>query len=151
MTACVKCGHDPDARVLAAWTFTLAGEIRSLNRHVVNFGAARHVYRRERDDWMWLARAARLAHQIPPATGRRRLTLIRIYTRRQRELDDDNLSGGAKPLVDALVRERLLVDDTRRWLELHHDQEHGATRGVRVVLEELADTNPTDMKRGATC
>ncbi len=140
MTACVKCGHNPAAKVIAAWAFTLAGELHSMNRHVVNFGAARHAYRRERDAWAWLARAARLKHRIAIATGRRRLTLTRIYAGRQRELDRDNLAGGAKPLVDALVREGLLVDDTSRWLELHHDQERGTApgdRGVRVLLEEL--------------
>ena len=85
MTACVKCGHDPDARVTASWEFVLSGEIRSLNRHVVNFGAQRHMYRRQRDVWAWLLRAARLEHRIPTATSRRRLTLIRIHAGRQRE------------------------------------------------------------------
>lgn len=137
MTACMKCGHDPAARVTASWEFTLAGEIRSLNRHVVNFGAARHGYRRERDAWGWMLRAARLEHRIPTAPGRRRLTLTRVFAGRQRELDADNLAGGTKSLVDAIAREGLLVDDKPAWLELHHAQERGAAPGVRVLLEEL--------------
>jgi len=140
VTACAKCGHDPAAQVIASWEFTLEHEVASLNARIANVGASRWRYAKERDAWSWLVRAARLKHRIAAATGRRRLTLTRIYAGRQRELDRDNLAGGAKPLVDAIVREGLLVDDTGAWLELHHAQEHGTTRGnrgVRVLLEEL--------------
>lgn len=140
MTACMKCGHDPDAKVVASWTFVLDCEVESLNARHVNAGsnAAKAKYRDARTAWEWLIRAARLEHRITPATGRRRLTLTRIYARGQRALDRDNLAGGMKPLVDAIAREGLLRDDTPAWLELHHDQEPGAERGVRVLLEDLA-------------
>lgn len=142
MTACAKCGHDPDATVIASWEFVLEHEMLSLNARVSNVGSARWRYAKERDAWSWLVRAAKLKHGITPATGRRRMTLTRIYARGQRALDDDNLKGGTKPLVDAIVREGLLGDDTRAWLELHHDQEPGTERAVRVLLEELAEAGP---------
>jgi hypothetical protein len=124
--------------VAASWTFVLEHEALSMNARVVNVGAARWRYAKERDAWTWLVRAAKLRHRITPATGRRRITLTRIYARGQRELDPDNLKGGTKSLVDAIKREGLLVDDTREWLELHHAQEPGTERAVRVLLEELA-------------
>jgi len=149
MTACVKCGHDPDVKVTASWTFVLESEILSLNERVSNSGRARFRYRKVRDAWSWLVRAARLQHRIAPAVGRRRLTLTRIYARGQRALDRDNLAGGAKPLVDAIVREGLLRDDTPAWLELHHDQEPGTERAVRVLLEDLAgESAPAAAPRG---
>jgi len=137
VTACVKCGHDPDAPVTASWEFVLEHEALSMNARIVNVGAARWRYAKERDAWGWLVRAAKLRHRITAATGRRRMTLTRIYAARQRELDEDNLKGGTKSLVDAIKREGLLVDDTRAWLELHHAQERGQSRCVRVLLEEL--------------
>lgn len=137
MTACKKCGHDPDAAVTASWEFVLEHEIQSLNARISNVGASRWRYAAERDAWSWLVRAAKAKHGITPAAGRRRLTLVRIYARGQRELDRDNLAGGCKPLVDAIVREGLIRDDKRKWCELHHDQEPGTERAVRVLLEEL--------------
>lgn len=136
--ACIKCGFDPDATVLASWTFVLEHEVVSLNARVVNVGTARWRYAKERDAWSWLVRAAKLQHGITPAAGRRRLTLTRIYARGQRALDRDNLIGGMKPLVDAIAREGMLRDDTQAWAELHHDQEPGTERVVRVLLEDLA-------------
>lgn len=43
-------------------------------------------------------------------------------------LDFDNLAGGAKPLIDALVRERIITDDSPRWLKSEYSQ-RSAPRG----------------------
>lgn len=136
---CQKCGHDPDRMVIASWTFVLAREPKSLNARVVNVGASRWRYAKDRDAWSWLVRAARLEHKITPARGLRRMTLTRVYANGQRVIDTDNWAGGSKGLVDAIVREGIIRDDGPAWLELHHDQEPGAVRSVRVLLEELAD------------
>lgn len=136
---CLKCGYDPDRVVTASWSFVLQREPKSLNARVVNVGASRWRYAKERDAWSWLVRAARLEHKITPACGLRRMTLTRVYASGQRAIDVDNLSGGMKSLVDAIVREGIVRNDNPTWLELHHDQEPGATRSVRVLLEELAD------------
>jgi hypothetical protein len=148
VTACTKCGFDPDARIAASWSFVLEHAVLSLNARVANVGSARWRYASERDAWRWLVRAAKAKHRIAPAVGRRRLTLTRIYARGQRALDHDNLVGGMKPVVDAIVHEELLVDDKPAWLELHHDQVPGTERAVRVLLEDLADAAPTTPPRG---
>jgi Holliday junction resolvase RusA-like endonuclease len=48
---------------------------------------------------------------------------VRIVSYRARLLDKDNLYSGAKCLVDALRRTRLIRDDSPRWLELEVEQE----------------------------
>lgn len=48
---------------------------------------------------------------------------VRITSYRARLLDKDNLYFGAKVLVDALCRMRLIRDDSPRWLELEVEQE----------------------------
>lgn len=138
MTACPKCGHDPEARVLAAYEFTVDRDPPSLNAHIFNVGASRWKYAKERDAWMWEFRAVRLLRRIPPAVGRRRVTMTRVYGGRQKERDRDNLSGGMKPCVDALVLEKMLVGDGPRDAEIHYQQEVGSPTGLRVLIEELA-------------
>jgi hypothetical protein len=138
---CVKCGFDPEAIVLASWTFTLEIEAESLNAHRVNAGsnAARARYRKARNDWGWLVKRAKQEHRIPMATGMRRLTLTRIYESGQRRLDKDNLVGGFKPLLDEIRSKDfgLIRDDSPVWSEIHYLQEPGDEPAVRVLLEDL--------------
>lgn len=53
--------------------------------------------------------------RIPRATGKRRLTVERHGKGR---LDLDNLSGGAKGLIDAVRYQRLILDDDAGSCEL---------------------------------
>jgi Holliday junction resolvase RusA-like endonuclease len=137
VTACARCSFDPDAIVSASWMLLIDREIESGNRHTYNVGGSRFRYARDRDSWQWEFRSFRLLRKIPRATGKRRLTLTRFYDGRQREMDVDNLSTGAKLVVDALVREGLLVDDRREFAEVHYKQARQAPRGTGVLLEEL--------------
>ncbi len=41
-------------------------------------------------------------------------------------------------MVDALVYERLIVDDTSSMAEIHYRQVQGGRQGLLVLLEELA-------------
>lgn len=138
MTACARCGFDPDAKVSASWKIHVDREPPSLNAHLVNAGPRAFLYRRERDAWCWEFRAARLLQRIPKARARRRVTLVRVFDGRQRERDVDNLSGGMKSVVDALVFEGLLADDSPRLAEIHCQQRRGGPRGLEVLLEELS-------------
>ena len=51
------------------------------------------------------------------------------------ELDDDNLRGGAKDLIDALVLMRVLRDDKPRWLTAHYDQRKVPRTEACTVIE----------------
>lgn len=142
MTACARCGHDPDAKVLASWSFFVDKEVGSLNAHRVNAGSRwqQAAYRRERDEWTRWMQVGKANNAIPSATSKRRVRLVRQYTGRQRAYDVDNLIGGAKACVDAMVRAGLLAGDTRELAEIEYDQKRGGPNersGLWVFVEEL--------------
>lgn len=140
---CPKCGYNQDAPVAARWEFEIPKELVSLNRSAKNGSTlgARAAFRRELGiwgNWMW---CKRLSNKIVVATGKRRVTITRVIGYRQREFDRDNLVGGGKVIVDAMVRECLLLGDDKARSEVHYEQvRHGGGDGgsVRIVLEELA-------------
>jgi Holliday junction resolvase RusA-like endonuclease len=138
VSACCKCGHDPLAVVGGRWELHIAKDPPSLNDRLHNAGASRWRYAKERAAWAWLIRQARLVSSATRATGKRRVTLTRVYAGRQKERDADNLAGGMKAIVDALVREGLLIDDAPRFAEIHHAQVRGEPTGLRIEIEELA-------------
>lgn len=140
--ACAKCGYNPEVTVLASWVLTIERDPPSLNARLFNAGARRYAYHRERDAWIWEFRIARAALKIPPARTQRRVTFTRYYSGRQQERDRDNLIGGMKAVLDAMVHERLLVDDKPEWAELHYAQQRVSSttphvRGLEVLIEEL--------------
>jgi hypothetical protein len=138
MTAtCVKCGHDPDAVVTASWTFVLPKQLGSLNDHAINAGASRWQYGRDREIWRLMLANARQLHAIPRPQGKRYLVLTRVFSGRERERDLDNLIGAAKPVLDAMVKAGLLVDDAPKFLDCTYRQERGSVSGVRVELSEV--------------
>ena len=69
---------------------------------------------------MWHVRAAMLklsGADAKPATSKRRLTITRFYGGPQKARDKDNLVTSFKPAVDALVKHRLLVDDSAKGVD----------------------------------
>lgn len=136
MTACARCSFDPDATVLASWEFTIDRDPPSLNERLFNAGPRRWAYSRERDMWILEFTNVRLLKQMPFAKGKRRVTLTRLYSGQQKERDVDNLVGGGKNLVDAMVHAGILKGDSPALAEIHWAQERGA-RGLRVLVEEL--------------
>jgi hypothetical protein len=140
MTAagCPKCGFHAEAPVLAAWTFEIPREVRSLNAYAVNHGSARFAYKRDRSTWQMEFKVRRINRRVPIATAVRRVTITRVYSGRQREFDRDNLHGGAKVVVDALVREQLIIGDDWRGAMVFYDQVRGETSLTVVLVEEMA-------------
>lgn len=137
MTACAKCGHDPGAAVARTWRLVIAKELESANKHTINSGGARWRYAKERGEWeQWLMTFPR--GDLHRATGRRRVTITRRFSGRQREWDPDNLVAGTKVLRDALKRAGVIVDDSRQWLECHSLQERADRSETVVLVEELA-------------
>lgn len=137
MTACPACSFDPDAVVSASWSFMIDREIATGNARVFNVGGSRWRYAKERDAWRWEFRAVRLLRKIHAAAIRRRVMLTRHFDGRQRAFDRDNLATGAKPVVDAMVREGLLRGDDEASAEIRYTQVRGG-HGLSVLLEELA-------------
>lgn len=150
---CAKCGYDASALVVAAYSFVVERDPPSLNARVSNTIISGHKYRRERDIWCLEMRRARLYFKIPFAIadrsnwqaigGKRRVTITREYGGKQRERDRDNLTGGMKPLVDAMVSERLLANDDPANAEIHYQQlriERPQRPGLRFQIEILETT-----------
>lgn len=137
-TPCARCGYDPTAVVTGRWEFTIARRVHSLNAHRGNYGGQRWAYKRDRDAWQWEFKAARINARIPIAIAKRRVILTRLYSGRERAFDHDNLVGGMKLVVDAMVCEGLLIGDDRERAELHHGQDKATASGLVVVIEEFA-------------
>mgnify|MGYP001612439401 CR=1 FL=1 len=140
---CVKCGHDPDAAVRASWSFTIEREVKSLNDHNVNVKGWRGaVYKKDRGAWVQWFQLMRVNHRIPLATGKRVVTLTRIMGSGQREFDRDNLHGGLKSALDAMVYTCLITGDSIAHATILYDQQRrsgpGVKPGLHVLLEELA-------------
>jgi Holliday junction resolvase RusA-like endonuclease len=84
--------------------------------------------------------SAKNEHGITNATSKRRVILTRIYANAVYRRDQDNLVGGMKPVIDAMRRQKLLVDDTPDDIEAYYRQEYmkGETPGVQIELFELS-------------
>lgn len=134
---CEKCGHNPEAMVTASWTFDIARDVKGMNLRVHNVGGSRWKYAAQRNEWQRDRVASRLVHGIPITSGKRRVTLTRLYSGRQREIDRDNLVGGLKNCVDAMVLAALLVGDGPKEAEIHYAQRRWTTCGLRVLIEEI--------------
>jgi hypothetical protein len=78
----------------------------------------------------WYARGAR----VPPARGKRRVSLVIVLGPRQRAPDPDSFW---KSTLDALVVAGLLVGDSPRWCELGTVAfRRGPQRRTEIVLED---------------
>lgn len=141
MTACVKCGFNAAAQVTASWTFEIARTVESMNGRVHNVGRSRWEYAKQRDGWTRDMLTIRRVHGIPIPDCKRRVTLTRMYSGRRRELDADNLIGGLKSAVDAMVHAGLLIGDRPGDAEIHYAQERmkvgSMVSGLRVLLEDI--------------
>ena len=80
----------------------------SLNRMLGQHWAHKHAMRRR---WSWLVRAACMEAKVyeRPKYARARLTIERTGSRK---LDHENALAGTKFLMDSLVQEGFLLDDS---------------------------------------
>jgi len=67
-----------------------------------------------------------------PSPQRAHLCLTRFG---RRLLDEDNLHGGAKPLIDCLKEAGLIHDDSPRWIDLEVKQELAPAGQERTEIE----------------
>ena len=125
-----------------SWTFTLPFATPSLNEIQ---GQHWSYARREKESLRWsLASALNHIPAIPKAAGRRRLTIVRHGRGR---LDQDNLAGGVKWLVDAIKERRLILDDNPEECELVCQQVVSRTADPHTIL--TLEDDPTDTRNFA--
>lgn len=87
-----------------------------------------------RKRWAWLVRAAILNAKITikPNYARAKVTVTRYGARR---LDDDNIRGGGKMMIDSLVKEGLLKDDSPDVIGSPEFRQIIGTRARKTVVE----------------
>lgn len=138
MSLCGSCGQElPSAG--KSWEFTLGIAPPSQNVVSGNKGgyAARAAYKKFRGDYVLLLQAWKNELAIPDAEGRRRIHITRLYSGRGKKMDRGNLIGGCKPLLDAMTRVGLIVDDKEEFLEDHYYQRRAKESGVEINIEEM--------------
>jgi Holliday junction resolvase RusA-like endonuclease len=88
-------------------------------------------------EWMVRAQALKFPELAEKAKKHRAVTITRCFDKHERAYDPDNLVAGVKPILDALVKEKLLRDDSSKWLSLNVEQRRADVRRVEVLIEEL--------------
>lgn len=133
------------------WILLIPRAIPSANAHVINGNhkATASKYRAFRNVWARDLATLKMAHRIPTATGKRMVTVERLWGAGQRAYDYDNLVAGAKPLVDAMKPSKvyrarvvsgaaLIIDDSPAHVTVTYTQER-APDGVpatRITISE---------------
>ena len=119
---------------MSAWTIELPGVLpASMN---VRERQSHWVRKKELDGLIVIIGALGKAMEIPPATGRRSVTITIHKTQRSRTLDDPaNLPSRAKSVLDAMTRTGLLKDDNVEWLEWGGVVEGPKMERVMTVIE----------------
>ena len=117
--------------------FSLPFEVPSQNKTMrAHWG----VISRQNKNWYMALKCMLSMHidmDIVPAKTKRKVEIIAY--RKRLITDHANLVGGAKGLVDALVRAELLVDDSDRWCEITYRQKQDS---VPQTLIEIWENTP---------
>lgn len=90
---------------------------------------------RERYGWLLLTSPGWEANVAVSGPQRRKVTIVSY---RRNTLDDDNLAGGCKVLIDALRDVRLIWEDSPKFLEVGFRQEIDRRRPRTEILVEGA-------------
>lgn len=125
----------PSAAVETRWQIVLDGFTPpSVNRLLTSHWAIGHRLKNAVKDRIACGRM--MCGPIPDATGRRRVSVAVTVAGRGGMVDPDNT---LKSLLDALVANRLIVDDSARWIEIGSvTVERGVVKRTVVTLEDVA-------------
>jgi len=116
-----------------AHILTISGWMPTSDNKFTGHWSRRH--RLKRVDQQQVAVEARL-QGIPPATGKRRVSIVATSDQHSGRLPDP--TNLLKSLLDALVRCRLLVDDSDDGCEVMPPQvRRGQERQTVIVLEDV--------------
>lgn len=106
----------------------------SYNRYMGN-SHSHNVYRSQKEAWHWLIKAA--IKERPEKPINRAVVILRYFFKTRGRRDPDNYSG--KFIMDALVREKILKDDSFSNIELHlsggYDKENPRTEIIIIDKE----------------
>lgn len=118
--------------------FVCTKDLKSPN-YWTNKQNGRRIYQGERKAWERVLVGA--YYLFGPAKGKRRLTVTRFVPNRNHFMrDKTNREGSLKPLEDALVNLKVLVDDRDEFLDrldLKQEIDPGHPR-VEILIEDIA-------------
>jgi Holliday junction resolvase RusA-like endonuclease len=117
---------------VAVWTITIPCHTARLNELLRSVKGRIRLKRRDRD----LVLVACRNVSLPPATGKRRVSLQVTLGMGQRRADPD---AWWKSLLDALRHAHAIVDDGPRWCELGPVEYTRGRAGMVITLEDLPD------------
>jgi hypothetical protein len=117
------------------FTATLPVDWPSRNKLDKMHWAARGRLRKDYSEMLMLMG---LCRQHSTFTGRAKLVLTRVLGRGQRLFDEDNLAGGAKQMIDAMVRCGWFKDDSPTYLSVEFKQVSGRRQSGPAVEVALA-------------
>lgn len=117
-----------------SWRFTLPSATPSLNTLTRTHWAVRA---RDKVSLMWQVKSLANRHRVPRATGPRRLTITRMG---KMVLDQDNLAGGCKDLIDVLKNLHLVLDDNPEVCSMvfHQVTSRSVEPHTVITLEDIA-------------
>lgn len=121
------------------YELTLSEPTPSLNRTQRRHWTHGYKLKKRWQKLVWAARMEQLPWQVVTALSRARVTVTRYAPHPIK--DRDNLYGGAKNLMDALVANGLIQDDSTDHIELHMRQgawQRGAIKRTHVLIEALS-------------
>jgi hypothetical protein len=130
--------HERELRARSIrWTLRIEKACPSQNEFAFSSWRKGH---RSKAEWKVLIRGSKDFLSVPRAQGKRRLIIERHA---KGILDESNLIGGAKGIIDDLVQLGLLVDDKPEFLELAKPIQARLAAGERrpytlLILEEVA-------------
>lgn len=124
---------------MSTWTLTLPMLPMSMNQ----WGNAHWAVRKREADQItsaigWLVKE----QNIPPALGRRHVTVTIHKSLRSRVTDDpSNRDGRSKAVLDALKKTGCIIDDSDKWLDWRGVVEGEKRKQVETVItiRELDD------------
>ena len=127
------------------WTITIEAATPSPNELNRMHWAER---RRLKETFGWLlASALNKLPKIPTATGPRRLVIERHG---RKALDQDNLAGGCKSLIDCIKEQRLILDDNPNVCQMEFRQVVSRKGGphTTIYLEDIASPYKNEAPAG---
>ena len=116
-------------------TIIVEKTILSLNK-INSWRYAKQFYRIREEKEAWGAVILAQLSGYMKATGKRKIT---ITSYRKRRIDQDNLKGGAKQLLDALKALQLIKDDSLKWVSVKYNPQvlDGKNPRTKIEIEEM--------------
>ncbi len=128
---CPACNYDPDAEVILTDVIVLHCNLLSQNALGSNT-RGRSKYRGIRNKYV--TQLSKFTTVLPEPTTKRRVFITRQYGAKKREYDYGNLVGGCKPLLDAMIKVGLIVDDRPSMLADYYFQRKSADGKDHIVI-----------------